>query len=160
MSIMEEWYRSYQGDVYRYLLSLTHDPALAEELLAETFFRAIVALPSFRGEASGKTWLIGIARNLWLHSLRKRKEEPLDAAATALSESLEDKAQRRQLLTRVKVLLAQKEPRARQVIALRAEGYPYEEIAKRLGISASSARVVEFRTRKWLREQLEKEEFL
>ena len=47
--------------------------------------------------------------------------------------------------------------RARRVVQLRAEGYSYAEIAARLGISESSARVIEHRTRTWLKQQLAKE---
>lgn len=45
----------------------------------------------------------------------------------------------------------------RRVVQLRAEGYSYAEIAARLGISESSARVIEHRTRTWLKQQLAKE---
>ena len=60
-------------DLYRYLCFLTHDPVQAEDLLSETFVRVIKRLPTFRGECEVKTWLFGIARNIWLESLRKRR---------------------------------------------------------------------------------------
>ena len=34
--MMEELYTAYRDDVYRYLVSLTHDPVRAEDLLSET----------------------------------------------------------------------------------------------------------------------------
>ena len=40
---------------------------------------------------------------------------------------------------------------------MRADGWPYAEIAKRLQISESSARVIDFRAKRWLRAALEKE---
>ena len=58
---------------------------------------------------------------------------------------------------RVQALLQQKDDRARRVVQLQAEGYSYAEIAARLGISESSARVIEHRTRTWLKQQLAKE---
>ena len=38
---VEELYHRYRDDVFRYLCSLCHDPALAEDLLSETFLTAI-----------------------------------------------------------------------------------------------------------------------
>ena len=47
---LEELYRRYRMDLYRYLCFLTHDPVQAEDLLSETFVRVIKRLPTFRGE--------------------------------------------------------------------------------------------------------------
>ena len=52
---VEELYHRYRDDVFRYLCSLTHDPAQAEDLLSETFLCAIQKAGSFRGEGSEKT---------------------------------------------------------------------------------------------------------
>lgn len=49
VSELAEIYRIYFDDVYRYLLALSHDAQLAEELTSETFCRAMRALPGFRG---------------------------------------------------------------------------------------------------------------
>ena len=42
---------------------------------------------------------------------------------------------------------------------MRAEGYAFAEIGKKLGISENSARVIEFRTKRWLKEKLLEEGF-
>lgn len=67
---IEKLYMQYGQDVYRYLLSLTRDPLLSEDLLSETFLAVITSLPSFQGESSVKTWLFSIARHKWLQQLR------------------------------------------------------------------------------------------
>ena len=72
-SSIEQLYLTYKQDVYRYLCSLTHNTAEAEDLLSETFLRALKRLPFFRGDCAARTWLFGIARNVWLESLRKRR---------------------------------------------------------------------------------------
>lgn len=51
---LEELYRRYRMDLYRYLCFLTHDPVQAEDLLSETFVRVIKRLPTFRGECEVK----------------------------------------------------------------------------------------------------------
>ena len=60
---MEQLYRRHYQTVYRYALRLTGSEHAAEELAAETFYRAMVALPDFRGECAASTWLCQIARN-------------------------------------------------------------------------------------------------
>ncbi|WFB59802.1 RNA polymerase sigma factor [Paenibacillus sp. BR1-192] len=72
---IESLYMQYKQDVYRYLLSLTRQPSLSEDLLSETFLKAIHALPSFKSNSSVKTWLFGIARNVWLQHLRRTKPQ-------------------------------------------------------------------------------------
>ena len=146
---LEELYRRYRMDLYRYLCFLTHDPVQAEDLLSETFVRVIKRLPTFRGECEVKTWLFGIARNIWLESLRRRH----------LAVSLDDLMERYitdDALTET-TAARQKDERTRSVVYLRAQGYSYQEIAQKLQITEASARVVEHRTRAWLKATLQKE---
>lgn len=69
-----EIYKKYSPELYRYLLSLTHRSADAEDLLSETFLRALAKLSTFRGDSSIRTWLYAIARNVWIESLRKSRD--------------------------------------------------------------------------------------
>ena len=48
-------YTLYRADLYHYLCHLTHDTAEAEDLLSETFLRALRRLPTFRGDCGVKT---------------------------------------------------------------------------------------------------------
>lgn len=63
----------------------------------------------------------------------------------------------RALAARAKELLQTRRPPAGEVLWLRAQGYSFAEIAHRCGVSESAARTLDFRTRHWLREQLQKE---
>jgi len=153
---LEELYNTYRTDLYRYLCH----PAEAEDLLSETFLRALRRLHTYRGDCVVKTWLFGIAHNVWLESLRKRRPTVSadDLLETYLTDdTLPDHTDTRLQWQRVQALLQQKDDRARRVVQLRAQGYSYAEIAARLGISESSARVIEHRTRTWLKQQLAKE---
>lgn len=156
---IEQLYLAYKQDVYRYLCSLTHNPADAEDLLSETFLRAFRRLPFFRGDCAAKTWLFGIARNVWLESLRKRRPslDLDDLLDWYLEDRLSTDSDARAALRRVRELLAQKDERSSRIIFLRAEGYTYAEISAQLGISENSARVIEHRTRTWLKATLQKE---
>lgn len=63
--------------VYATCRALLRDATLAEDLSQEAFVRAIAALPTFRGDAQSRTWLLSIARNLCLDHLRRQKG-PID----------------------------------------------------------------------------------
>lgn len=157
---LEELYRLYRTDLYRYLCHLTHDPAEAEDLLSETFLRALKRLHTYRGDCAVKTWLFGVARNIWLEGLRKKHPTAStdDLLEGCLAEdTLTERTDSRLQWQRVKELLQQRDDRARRVVQLRAMGYSYNEIAAELQISESSARVIEHRTRTWLKQMLAKE---
>ena len=161
---MDELYRTYKNDLFRYLVSLTHDPSAAEDLLSETFLQALQSLQSFRGQATEKTWLFGIARNVWLQSLRSkmrgRTVEYSDMLGLYLEDTLTDAVANKALLHRIGELLGQADERSRTVLTLRVQGLPYAEIAEKCGISEGSARVIDFRTKQKLKETLKKEGLL
>ena len=158
MHPIERFYRQYRDDLYRYLVGLARDPLLAEDLLSETFLEALRALPAFRGDSTAKTWLFGIGRNVWLRQLQKgRAHLPFDERlGLYLADGLDDLC-RRQTLARIRQLLDARGDPAATVVRMRADGWPYAAIAARLGITESSARVLDFRTKRWLRATLEKE---
>ena len=47
---IQEVYEQYFTVVYRYLLSLSHNTHIAEELTQETFFKALKKVDEFRGD--------------------------------------------------------------------------------------------------------------
>ncbi len=152
----------YKDDLYRYLLSLTRDPTLSEDLLSETFVRAITSIGTFREQSSIKTWLIGIARNVWLQHLRKRKEIIAYGELSELhsGENMEDNIAAQQAVLRARELLKNKDERSRTIFKMRENGASYAEISDTIGISENSARVIDFRTRKWIKNILIKEGLL
>lgn len=162
MRPIEELYHLHKQDVYRYLLSLTRDPSLSEDLLSETFISAIRGIDGFKGRSSLKTWLYSIARRKWMDELRKKRStvsysELLDEYAGG---SLEQAVMTEELRRRIEALIDSKEERIRKVVLMRIEGYSYEEIAETLHLSGSSARVIEFRFKQWLKQKLQEEGLL
>ena len=158
---IEQLYQMYKEDVFRYLVSLTHNPALSEDLLSEIFVIAIRRIGTYRGDASIKTWLFGIARNVWLQQLRRQNKD-IDSSALFeiyVTDGIEQAFIDKEIIKRINELLGEKDERTKQIIYMRAEGYAFAEIGKKLGISENSARVIEFRTKRWLEEKLLEEGF-
>ena len=72
-------YQHHSKAVYAFLLSLSHDESLSEELTQETMFRAIMNINSFRGDSKLSVWLCQIAKNLYYEWLKKNKRTvPID----------------------------------------------------------------------------------
>ena len=60
---IQEVYEQYFTAVYRYLLSLSHNTHIAEELTQETFFKALKKVDDFRGDCDLRVWLCQISKN-------------------------------------------------------------------------------------------------
>lgn len=158
---IKDIYEKYKQDVFYYLVSLTHDPLLSEDLVSETFLSAIKSLPKFRGDSNIKTWLFSIARYKWYEYLRKKKDDISfdDLAKNYLTEdtNLESKVIKSEIADKILSLLEKEPTKTRDIVLMRINGYSFYEISKKHNISESSARVINFRTKKKIRKILEKE---
>lgn len=159
MKEIENMYLKYKQDIYNYLLSITHNPTLSEDLLSETFVKAIFSIGNFRGKSSVKTWLFSIARHLWLQNLRKEKStvEYNDLLGLYVKDSIPDSLITRETANRVDELLKTKDNKTQKIIYMRIEGVSYYEISEKIGVTENSARVIDFRIKRWLISVLEKE---
>lgn len=159
MDLLTCLYETYRDEVFRYLLGLTKDGQLAEELLSETFVMAVRGIPDFRGDSQLRTWLFTIARNKWYDHLRRTRVAP-DTEVLArlyLEDRMPDPGDmvwRKMTLERFWTLLDMEEPRTRKIVLMRIEGRSFHEIAEAMGIRENSARVLDFRARKRIREKL------
>ena len=70
---MDEIYRLYASSVFRYLVSITSNPELAEELTQETFYQAIRSIHRFKGQCKMFVWLCQIAKHLYFDHLKRQK---------------------------------------------------------------------------------------
>ena len=66
----------YLDGLYSYALVLTRNHAEAEDLVQETYVRAIPAMGRLRASSNTKGWLFKILRNVWLNQLRKHRNGP------------------------------------------------------------------------------------
>jgi len=158
MSEFEEIYARYFSSVFRYARRLTCDEHLAEELAAETFFKALKNLSRYDATKSDiRVWLCQIAKNTWISQCRKQgRELPLedntDAKVFSIERALEDKETARRLHTQ---LHRMSEP-FKEVFSLRVFGeLPYSEIAALFGKTESWARVTYHRAKDKLMQEME-----
>ena len=154
MDDMNDIYRQHAQTVYKFLLSQTRDPDLAEELTQETFYQAVRSIDRFDGKCKVSVWLCQIAKHLWYQHLRKRNrealmpEEGIDVPLPSAEEETLDRAGRLELLRQVHSL---PEP-CREVVYLRAFGdLSFREIGDVLGKTETWARVTFYRGKEKLR---------
>lgn len=75
----EELYNSYFKDVYRYVLRLSGDVHVAEEVTSDTFFKALKAIHKFHGDCEVRVWLCQIAKNCYYSFVKSSgKTENID----------------------------------------------------------------------------------
>lgn len=72
---MDSAYQEYAGLVYRFLYSYTHDAEWSQELMQETFLRAVVSITRYDGSCKLSTWLCQIAKHILYQELRKKKHK-------------------------------------------------------------------------------------
>lgn len=161
MSDFDAIYRQYGKMIYFFLLSLSHDETLAEELTQETMFRAIMNIGSFRGESKLSVWLCQIAKNLYYEWQKKSKrtvqiKESImqDEVGNDITDQLADKDTARQILYHLHDL---DEP-YKEVFLLHALGdIPLTQISRLFGKSDSWARVTYYRAKMMITAKLEEE---
>jgi RNA polymerase sigma-70 factor (ECF subfamily) len=156
LDAFESLFRQYQGEVYRWVMRIVRDAAVAEELTVEAFWRAHKAQAGFDPQNNFRAWLRRIATNLALDHLRKRRPcvaLPEDLAA----EQSPDSAVQQQTRAALRKAFAELPPRLRVVAQLGLiEDESYAEIADALGISAGAAKLRMFRAVRLLRKTLQR----
>lgn len=75
LSPPEQWLNLYGDILYRYGLARVRDAGVAEDLVQETLLAALQARGSYAGQASERTWLIGILKHKIMDYFRKTSRE-------------------------------------------------------------------------------------
>ena len=150
----DEIYRTYFSQVYFYLLELSSDPDIAEEITQESFFRVLKKIDTFRGECSLKTWIHQIAKNTYFNYCKKKKSETfvLDENTSDRSNIESDLADKETALSIHKALHDLSDP-YREVFWMRTFGnLSFKEIGNIHNKTESWARVTYHRARLMLKE--------
>ena len=94
---LEEIYKTYFQDVYYFVLAMSKDPHIAEEITQETFFKALKGVKHFQGKCSIKSWLCQIARNEYISYTRKKHRTDQGLTEQAYSDGKTDGPEQRML---------------------------------------------------------------
>lgn len=159
MEQFEQIYEKYYKKIYLFLLRLSGDKALAEELTQDTLYTAFLHMEQYEGRSSIFTWLCQIAKNNWLKEVNRQKRfQKTDELKEQVSGyNLEKEVEKSQMLCIMrKEMLQLPEPYV-SVCTLRIYAeLSFAEIAAEFKKSESWAKVTFFRGKTMLAERMEK----
>lgn len=162
----EALYEEYFPRIFAFLYKLTNQRDLAEELTQETFYQVFISFHRFRGDSDVFTWLASIAKHTYYRYLRKNKRQ-VDLVSTELladiyygesAEHLEDAVEKQLLLESIRRALRKLPKKYQDVMILRVYAdMSYAQIGDALHISENSARVIYYRAKKMMMEEIQNE---
>ena len=163
MQDMDTIYKKYGEIVYKYVFCLTGNKDTTEEIVQETFLVAVKDINKFKGECKISTWLCQISKYIWYKKLKKeklKKEISLDILQNTLfiEESIEENFLNKEKKIELFKKLQNFDENTKNVMYLRIFGnFEYNEIAEIMNKTSNWTRVVFFRGKQKLKEELENE---
>lgn len=159
MDDLNEIYKNHVKTLYKYVLRLSHDENIAEEIVQQTFYKAVKYADRFKGECSVLTWLCGIAKNEFLNSRKRSRNNDLnidDFSELTDGSYIERVVENKEAAAAaIRLLRSLPEPYG-EVFGLRVEdGLSFREIGTVLGMSENRARVTFYRARQKIIEGME-----
>ncbi len=162
MQDIENVYKENAQIVYKYILSLTGNKELAEEITQDTFVVAVKDINKFKGNCKISVWLCQIAKYIWYKQIRKNKVKVVAIEDTNeeiislenIEDAICDKQEKIDLFKKLQKL----DDKTREVMYLKLEGdLNFMEIAEILGKTPNWARVTFYRGKQKLREEFNNE---
>ncbi len=149
---LTEFIHATQDDVWR-LIAHLGGPEIADDLTQETYLRVMSALPRFAARSSARTWLLSLARRVWVDNIRHDMARPRKSAtqyedATAGASTGESSATWSEWIDARALIDALPEDRREALILTQVLGYTYEEAAKISGVRVGTIRSRVARARK------------
>ena len=137
--------------LWAYVARVSGDPALADDMMQESFVRFLSAARPPRmedGEVASRRYLFRIATNLLRDHWRRPRSTSIDEIPEELFAISSDSTQS-DSLAMLTPAMARMKPRERQLLWLaHAEGYSHHEIAEVTGLASASIRLLLFRARR------------
>ena len=149
-------YSAYAARIRGFLLRLTRDRDLADDLLQHTFMRLAEQGPELRPDSDLRAWLFTVARNAHASHARRARPASDEGALEALSSPPAD-VEARLLLGDVEGALSRLRQADREVLLLvGVEGLAHDAVARMLGIEMAALRQRLARARSRLLVELER----
>jgi RNA polymerase sigma-70 factor (ECF subfamily) len=157
LDAFETLFRTHQSEVYGWIVRIVRDPAAAEDLTLETFWRIHRAHARFDPARSFGAWARRVATNAALDYLKTARPET-DLSDDLASPVLPDPGVSEELRRKTACAFHRLPPKLRVAATLALiEEQPHKEIAEALGISASAVKVRVFRAVRFLRDELKRQ---
>ena len=156
---MDAIYQEYASLIYRFLYSYTHDAEWSEELMQETFLRAVTSISRYDGSCKLSVWLCQIAKHILYQELRKKKRMETvelmdhipDTAAPDGESSVLAKESRKELYRAIHHLPELE----KEVVLYRITGeLSFREIGEILGKTENWSRTVFYRAKQKIKKEL------
>lgn len=150
--------------VYQLAYGILHDAGLAEDVVQETMIKAWRSLGDFRGDSSTRTWVLRIAHNTAIDSVRRRRDrltapEDLPEAARGDSEDPARRASDRAELELLGAAMDRLDELSRSIVVLReVEGMTYAQIAQTLDLPIATVKTRLLRARRALQQAVRNQE--
>lgn len=157
MTEFEKLFNENREFIFKYLMKMTHDVSLSEELTQETFFRAYMNYASLRNKEKVSVWLCQIAKNAYFAWYNEqKKKEPIDILeAVSDNENIEDAFVQKELCQKTLLCLHELEDPYKEVFMLSVfGGFSLKDISSIFGKSESWARVTFYRAKQKLLERM------
>ena len=143
--------RAYETPVHNYVLRLTGDRTLAEDLTQEVFVRVFNGLPKFSLRCKFTTWLFQVTKNRVLDELRARERRPQGMVAfddVPPLETYDQPVERTETIDAIWRAVQDLNPDLKMALLLRdVVGMPYNEIADSLEITLATVKWRIFKAR-------------
>jgi len=143
--------RAYETPVHNYVLRLTGDRTLAEDLTQDVFVRVLNGLPKFSSRCKFTTWLFQITKNRVLDELRARERRPQGVVSfdeMPAIESYDQPPERIEAIDAIWRAVQDLNPDLKMALLLRdVVGLPYNEIADALEITLATVKWRIFKAR-------------
>ena len=159
MTDFEKLFNENQEFIFKYLMKMTQDVSLSEELTQETFFRAYMNYASLRDKAKASVWLCQIAKNTYFawYNEQKKKDSLDDLEAASNGADIEDVFVQKELSKKALLCLHDLEEPYKEVFMLSVFGsFSLKDISSIFGKSESWARVTFYRAKQKLLERMGK----
>lgn len=158
---MEQIYNEHFKTVYKYLICLTHNKEIAEDLTQETFCKAIKKIDKFNGKCKISSWLCTIAKNLWLNELHKnnRTISEIDEMYVDTKSNIEEEFLKKQDISELYKQITKLAEPVKDIFYLKLfANLSFKEIGEIMGKGEVWARVNFYRGKQKIKEVNENEE--
>ena len=157
MSEFEKLFKENRDFIFKYLMKMTHNITLSEELTQETFFRAYMNYSSLRDKEKASVWLCQIAKNTYFawYNEQNKNDNLEDFESVSNELSIEDAFVQKELSQTALLRLHELDEPYKEVFMLSVFGdLSLKDISLIFGKSESWARVTFYRAKQKLLERM------